>query len=95
MLSNVHAQKWNTGLVAKNFDDHTECNQKTVKSMLSLAKDYNARVQEEEKKTAEEIMIENVGKIDPKRHLKESVDALMADNIDQSMTSSLDTIVFK
>ena len=37
LLSNVHAQKWNTSLVAKNFDDHTECNQKTLKSMLSLA----------------------------------------------------------
>mmetsp|Transcript_798 Transcript_798/g.1181 ORF Transcript_798/g.1181 Transcript_798/m.1181 type:complete len:311 (+) Transcript_798:118-1050(+) len=95
MLSNVHAKKWSNGLVPNNFAEHSDKSQTMVKSMLSLAKDYNSRVQEEEKKTAEEIMIENVGKIDPKRHLKDNVDVLMADNIDQAMTSSLDTLVFK
>ncbi len=94
MLSNVHAKKWSKGLVSTNFEDHSKKNEETIKSMLNLAKDYNERVQEEEKKSAEEIMIENVGKIDPKRHLKENVDDLMADNIDQAMTTALDTIVF-
>ncbi len=95
MLSNVHAKKWSNGLVSGDFHKHSDKNQATVKSMLQLAKDYNARVLEEERKTAEEIMIENVGKVDPKRHLKEAVDDLMSDNIDQALTTSMDTIVFK
>jgi len=94
MLSNVHAKKWSNGLVSRNFEEHSEKNQRIIKSMVSLAKDYNSRVQEEEKKTSEEIMVENVGKIDPKRHLKDNVDELMADNIDQNMTTALDSIVF-
>uniref|UniRef100_A0A7S2WFK7 MPN domain-containing protein n=1 Tax=Mucochytrium quahogii TaxID=96639 RepID=A0A7S2WFK7_9STRA len=94
MLSNVHAKKWSNGLVSSKFEEHSQKNEGMVKTMLNLAKDYNDRVQEEEKKTQQQIMIENVGKIDPKRHLKESVDELMADNINQSVTSALDTIVF-
>ncbi|GBG34683.1 26S proteasome non-ATPase regulatory subunit 14 [Hondaea fermentalgiana] len=94
MLSNVHAKKWSTGMVPRDYEEHTRKNEGTVKSMVALAKSYNERVIEEEKKSAEQIMIENVGKIDPKRHLKESVEELMADNIDQSMTTSLDSIVF-
>jgi len=94
MCKERNAQKWSTGLVSQKFEEHSQKNDLQIQSMLSLAKDYNHRVQEEEKKTAEQIMIENVGKIDPKRHLKETVDTLMAENIDQSMTAALDTIVF-
>jgi len=62
--------------------------------MLKLSKDYNERVQEEEGKTAEERIVANVGKIDPKRHLESDVAALMASNIVQCLGAMLDTIVF-
>ena len=63
-------------------------------AMLKLSKDYNERVQEEEGKTAEELIVANVGKIDPKRHLESDVAALMASNIVQCLGAMLDTIVF-
>ncbi len=62
--------------------------------MLKLSKDYNERVQEEEGKTAEERIVANVGKIDPKRHLESDVATLMASNIVQCLGAMLDTIVF-
>lgn len=94
MLSNVRAKKWSKGLVCKDFSEHSEANQTMVKGMVTLAKDYNERVQDEEKKTENEILVENVGKIDPKRHLTESIDDLMANNIDQAMTTAMSAIIF-
>ena len=43
--------------------------------MVKLSKDYNERVIQEEGKTAEELVVANVGKIDPKRHLENHSDA--------------------
>ena len=62
--------------------------------MLKLTKQYNKRVQEEESKTAEEILVENVGKVDPKKHLENDVYDLMAFNTVQCLGTMLDTIVF-
>mmetsp|Transcript_64328 Transcript_64328/g.178090 ORF Transcript_64328/g.178090 Transcript_64328/m.178090 type:complete len:127 (+) Transcript_64328:167-547(+) len=64
------------------------------KTMVNLSKDYNERVQEEDTKTAEELMISNVGKVDPKRHLEQHVSDLMSANIVQSLGTMLNTVVF-
>lgn len=52
-------------------------------------------LEEEEKMTPEQLAIKNVGKQDPKRHLEEKVDVLMAANIVQCLGAMLDTVVFK
>ncbi|XP_035972655.1 26S proteasome non-ATPase regulatory subunit 14 isoform X3 [Halichoerus grypus] len=52
-------------------------------------------VEEEDKMTAEQLAIKNVGKQDPKRHLEEHVDVLMTSNIVQCLAAMLDTVVFK
>ena len=39
--------------------------------MSNYSEQYNDSIKEEEGKTADEILIANVGKIDPKRHLVE------------------------
>ena len=38
-------------------------------SMARHSLSYNLRVREEEGKTVEELIVNNVGKVDPKRHL--------------------------
>lgn len=52
-------------------------------------------LEDEEKMTPEQLAIKNVGKQDPKRHLEEKVDTLMATNIVQCLGAMLDTVVFK
>lgn len=52
-------------------------------------------LEDEEKMTPEQLAIKNVGKQDPKRHLEEKVDVLMAANIVQCLGAMLDTVVFK
>lgn len=94
MLMNLHRRQWTSGLVMKRFEDHQTSNEKTIEDMLRLSKEYHDRVEEEEGKTAEELAILHVGKVDPKRHLEQHVMDLMASNIVQSLGTMLDTVVF-
>ena len=95
MLSNVHAKQWASGITSTgNLPERNKSSQKVVERMLKLTKDYNERVKDEESKTQEELMLMNVGKIDPKRHLKDFVQDLMSDNVDLALGLALDTVAF-
>lgn len=94
MLMNLHKRNWTSGLTVDRFEDHQKSTEDVVDKMLKLTKDYNERVQQEEGKTMEEIEVENVGKIDPKKHLEASVSDLMSSNIIQCLGTMLDTVVF-
>merc|ERR1712021_113735 len=94
MLMNLHKRNWTSGLSLEKFEDHQLSNQDVVERMLKLTTDYNERVKQEEGKTSEQILVDNVGKIDPKRHLESSVTDLMSSNIIQCLGTMLDTVVF-
>jgi len=94
MLMNLHKKKWTDGLTITPFDEHTHLNEKTVTEMLDLAKQYQKSVQEEDKISEEKRAIANVGKLDPKRHLEQEVQTLMSQNILQTLSAMLDTVVF-
>eukprot|EP01113_Clastostelium_recurvatum_P005205 TRINITY_DN1231_c0_g1_i2.p1 TRINITY_DN1231_c0_g1~~TRINITY_DN1231_c0_g1_i2.p1 ORF type:complete len:331 (-),score=96.12 TRINITY_DN1231_c0_g1_i2:176-1063(-) len=94
MLMNLHKKKWTDGLTLKPFDEHSKANEATVKQMLDLAQQYHKSVQDEDKISDEKRAIANVGKLDPKRHLEQDVTTLMADNILQTPSAMLDTVVF-
>ena len=79
------------GRVDANFDDRNEA---VVDRMLKLTASYGERIASEEGKTAEEVMVENVGKVDPKKHLEAGVAELMQLNIIQCLGTMLDTVVF-
>jgi len=95
MLMNLNKKSWVDGLTLNNYKTHCDLNQQTCNEMLQLAKNYDKALEEEEKMTAEQLAIKNVGKLDPKRHLEEKVDVLMTNNVVQCLGAMLDTIVFK
>jgi len=95
MLMNLNKKSWVDGLTLRDYNQHCNLNQQTVGEMLQLAKNYDKALEEEEKMTAEQLAIKNVGKLDPKRHLEEKVDVLMTNNVVQCLGAMLDTIVFK
>jgi len=95
MLMNLHKKNWVDGLTLRDYEQHCNLNRETVAEMLKLAKDYDKSLEEEEKMTAEQLEIKNVGKVDPKRHLEEKVDVLMTNNVVQCLGAMLDTVVFK
>jgi len=94
MLMNLNKRNWTHGLLVEKFEDHQKKNEEVVEKMLKLTKEYNKRVIADEGKTAEEILVENVGKIDPKKHLESGVNDLMSSNIIQCLGTMLDTVVF-
>jgi len=94
MLLNLHKKKWTDGLILENYDEHQKSNEKLVQELCDLAKNYNKSIRDEEKMTKEKLLIANVGKLDPKRHLQQDVEKLMTSNIIQSLGASLDTVIF-
>jgi len=94
MLLNLHKKKWTDGLLLENFNTHQKTNEKLTQEMQDLAKQYNKAIQDEEKMTKEKLLVANVGKLDPKRHLQQDVEKLMTSNIVQGLGSILDTVIF-
>jgi len=60
--------------------------------MLKLAEAYTKSVQEETKLTPEQLKTRHVGKQDPKRHLSETVEQVMSDNIVQTLGATIDAV---
>jgi 26S proteasome regulatory subunit N11 len=94
MLMNLHKRNWTNCLALEKFEQQQQSNEDVVEKMLRLSTEYNERVKQEEGKTSEQILVDNVGKIDPKRHLEMSVNDLMCSNIIQCLGTMLDTVVF-
>ena len=94
MLMNLHKRNWTNGLNVTRFEDFAESTQNIMDQMLKLTASFNERVQQEEGKSLEQIEVDNVGKVDPKRHLESKVADLMSANIIQCLGTMLDTVVF-
>jgi len=94
MLLNLHKKKWTDGLLLENYDQHEKQNEKLITEMLELAKNYNKTIQEEDKLTKEKIIVQSVGKVDPKRHLQQNIEELMTSNIVQTLGAMVDTVIF-
>ncbi|KAJ3410908.1 26S proteasome non-ATPase regulatory subunit 14 [Chytridiales sp. JEL 0842] len=94
MLLNLHKKNWTKGLKLHNFEDHATSNEEAVKKMVTLSDAYNKSVIEETTMTVEQLKTRHVGKQDPKRHLEDTVETVMASNIVQSTASMLDVEIF-
>jgi len=94
MLTNLYKKTWIAGLTTLSFASHTKANKEMTAIMTKHSTRYNFRVREEEGKSHEEMLVATVGKVDPKRHLKNGVNKLMAVNILQVLGIMLTTIVF-
>jgi len=94
MLLNLHKRVWTSGLCLKEFTTHAIENEEATKQMLTLAESYNKSIQEEQSMTPEQLAIRHVGKKDPKRHLQDTVEKTMSNNVVQTMGTMIDSIVF-
>jgi 26S proteasome regulatory subunit N11 len=61
---------------------------------LDLAKGYQKQVKDEIEISKEKLVVQKVGKLDPKKHLEQSVQQLMGNNITQTLGAMVDTVVF-
>jgi len=94
MLLNLHKSRWMDGLVLKDFTKQGDENEEAMKEMADLTKRYAEMIKDEITLTEEERVVKQVGKVDAKKRLENSVDQIMTSNILQSLTSMLATTVF-
>lgn len=85
MLGNLHKSNWTEGLRLADFEEHKHGNQATVKSMLGLAENYQKSLDEESTLTPEQLKTHYVGKQDPKRHLEDTVEKSMGNQVVQGL----------
>ncbi|KTW26110.1 26S proteasome non-ATPase regulatory subunit 14 [Pneumocystis carinii B80] len=88
MLLNLHKQTWSSGLILEDFEIHDKKNQESVESMLKLSENYTKRVEEETRMTASSLKTRYIGKHDPRKHLQNKIEAVMADNITQMLATT-------
>lgn len=94
MLLALHKHSWSRGLTLRDWEEHARANAKALERMLGHVREYQRRLDEEEGKTALQVLVASAGKLDPKKHLEEAVEDVFANNISQTLGSMLDTVVF-
>lgn len=94
MLLNLNKKDWISGLKLPDFEKETVKTQETLANMSKYTELYCERVKSEIGKTPEEIEVMNVGKLNPKKHLENSVQDLMSSAILMSLGMMIDTVVF-
>eukprot|EP00817_Percolomonadidae_sp_ATCC50343_P001008 CAMPEP_0117431960 /NCGR_PEP_ID=MMETSP0758-20121206/11505_1 /TAXON_ID=63605 /ORGANISM="Percolomonas cosmopolitus, Strain AE-1 (ATCC 50343)" /LENGTH=302 /DNA_ID=CAMNT_0005221513 /DNA_START=25 /DNA_END=929 /DNA_ORIENTATION=- len=85
MLLKVHRQPWMKGLTVNDFDKLEEKNTEKMKKLVKLAEQYTKTIHDECKRTKEENMLKNVGKLDAKSHLQQETEEMMNTNVDHSL----------
>jgi 26S proteasome regulatory subunit N11 len=86
--------KWSEGFKVTDTFKHCEKNESVLKDMAGLTADYNNWIQDEMKKTKEELVVSTVGKVNPRTHLAQHIEETMTSNIIQCMGTMLDTLIF-
>jgi 26S proteasome regulatory subunit N11 len=62
--------------------------------MDALVTDYIQMIKEEGKTDKKKLLIKNVGKIDPKRHLEQCIEENMTENVDRTLGMMLNKVCF-
>ena len=82
MLMNLHKSVWTEGLeLPGSFEGERKRNEEGLKRLVDLAEGYQKRVREENSLTKEQLKTRYVGKIDPKKHIRDVGQQLIEDNI--------------
>eukprot|EP01034_Spumella_vulgaris_P030266 gene30266-37448_t len=94
MLMNLYKKSWSHNLVVKKFETFQSGVDREVQTLEKFSKEYVEEVREELTSTEEEMTLKYVGKMDPKKHLADKSEELLAVAIVQSITTMLSTVVF-
>ncbi|EER33294.1 26S proteasome regulatory subunit RPN11 [Candida tropicalis MYA-3404] len=95
MLLNLHKKNWQSGLKLVDYNHKEVENLDNTEKMVNIAKLYNQRVQEEKELTEEQLKTRYVGKQDPKKHLSDTAEKLIDDNISTLLTGNIDAVAIQ
>lgn len=95
MLMNLHKEKWQSGLKMYDYEEKEHQNLETTQRLVKIAKQYSKRIEEERELSEEELKTRYVGKQDPKKHLSETSDAALENNIVSVLTAGVNSVAIK
>lgn len=95
MLLNLHKKNWQSGLKMIDYNDKECGNLENSEKMVKIAELYNQRVKEEKELLEEELKTRYVGKQDPKKHLSDSADKMIEDNITSLLTGNINSLAIQ
>ncbi len=81
MLLNLYKNKWNNALKLNDQEQITERSGEKLEKVGRLCQEWSKRIDEETEKDRKELAIKNTGKMDPKRHINESIEETANENI--------------
>ncbi len=94
MLLNLNKKSWTNSLRNLDFkDQQTEIND-AMKGLAKLTSEYDKWIQDEIKKTKEELVVSQVGKMNPKAHLTTTIEDCLNTNVMECLGSMINTVVF-
>ncbi|GCF00044.1 multicatalytic endopeptidase [Zygosaccharomyces mellis] len=95
MLMNLHKEKWQSGLKMYDYKEKETENLEATQNLVRISKQYSKRIEEEKGLSEEELKTRYVGKQDPKKHLVETSDAVLENNIVSVLTSGVNSVAIK
>lgn len=94
MLLNLYKKKWNFGLKNMTTSENKKSNQKNLSEIKRLSKIYKNWIKTENEQTIKEFNVSSVGKLDPKRHLRQNVDELQERCVLQNFGLMMNSKIF-
>ncbi|KAG0675438.1 multicatalytic endopeptidase [Kluyveromyces marxianus] len=95
MLMNLHKEQWQSGLKMHDFKDREQHNLGETQKMIKIAEQFTKRIEEERELSEEELKTRYVGRQDPKRHLAETAEKLLEENIVSVLTAGVNSVAIK
>ncbi|CAH6720230.1 ubiquitin carboxyl-terminal hydrolase Rpn11p [[Candida] jaroonii] len=95
MLLNLHKNNWQSGLKMDNFETCEHNNLQNVEKMVKTAELYNKRVQEEKELSEDQLKTRYVGKQDPKKHLSDTAEKAIEDNVTSLVTTNVNSLAIQ
>ena len=95
MLLNLRKNTWDAGFkLTSSSKKMDEENIKKIEDINKMTEKYVEWINGEINKTSKEIYLESVGKYNPRDHLESTVEELVNDNLNVTLTNMLNNLVF-
>lgn len=95
MLLNLHKNTWQSGLKMADFNHRDHENLHNTEKMVNVAKLYNQRVSEEKELLEDQLKTRYVGKQDPKKHLSDTAELVIEDNVTSLLTNNINSLAIQ
>ena len=94
MLENLNREHWAKALKTMDFDVNYKENEESLKKLSNLADMYHKWIQEETEKKPEELVVSQVGRVNPKNQISKEIEESMNKSIVECLGTMMNTEIF-